>query len=152
MADRDQLEPKRRRRDGKADDKAREDDGHIESMGGGIAGPAEPGAAGTAGGGTAVGGETSATSKPGGLADDVAEALRSASGKPREAIDENADDETGSPGAFDRVRLGDRNHRRHPRSADRVPQWDACGVAATAKPLSQCATERLPATTQVESR
>src|SRR5436305_12725340 len=85
------------------DSRSTEDLNHIAGMGGGIAGPAEAGAAGTAGGGTAVGGETSAISKPSadeqtGLADAVADALHSAAGNPRAAVDENADDETGSPG------------------------------------------------------
>ena len=94
--------PKRSSRDRKPDHEAREDD-RIAGIGGGIAGPAEAGAAGTAGGGTAVGGETSAISKPSAeeqtsLSDVVADALHSAAGKPRAAVDENADDETGSPG------------------------------------------------------
>jgi hypothetical protein len=50
----------------RADDKRgrRRDDHNTAGMGGGIAGPAEPGAAGTAGGGTTVGGETAVTSVP----------------------------------------------------------------------------------------
>jgi hypothetical protein len=85
--------------------KPTEDRGRIAGMGGGIAGPAEPGAAGTAGGGTAIGGETGTTSVPGvrgvqtELSEIVAEALGAAAGKKREAVDENADRETGSPGA-----------------------------------------------------
>ena len=42
----------------------REDDHNIAGMGGGIAGPAEAGAASTAGGGTAVGGEAAVPSAP----------------------------------------------------------------------------------------
>jgi hypothetical protein len=88
-------------------EEAREDDS-IAGMGGGIAGPSEPGSAGTAGGGTAIGGETSTTSKPssrgaqGELSGNVADAFRSASGKRREAPDELADRETGSPGGRSR--------------------------------------------------
>lgn len=86
-----------------APDETIEDEGHIAGMGGGIAGPSEPGAAGTPGGEIAIGGETSATSKPSredrtGLADAVAEAFDAVRGQRRQAVDENADQETGSPG------------------------------------------------------
>jgi hypothetical protein len=40
------------------------EDASIEGMGGGIAGPSEPGAAGTAAGGTAVGGELATGAQP----------------------------------------------------------------------------------------
>lgn len=80
--------------------KARDDES-IAGMGGGIAGPSEPGSAGTAGGGTAVGGEASEASQPSSaqqteVSGAVADALRSASGKPRKAGDELADRDNGS--------------------------------------------------------
>jgi hypothetical protein len=79
----------------------------IEGMGGGIAGPSEAGAAGTAAGGTAVqgvDGEAGAREVPvsdeeeASFADAAADALAGASGKRQPATDELADRETGSPG------------------------------------------------------
>ena len=78
----------------------------IRGMGGGIAGPAEAGAAGTSGDGTAiqgVDGEAGARDAPvsgeeDSFADATADALAGVSGKRRPATDELADRDTGSPG------------------------------------------------------
>ena len=94
---------------GKRDEDRRES---IRGLGGGIAGPAEAGAAGTSAGGTAVqgvDGEAGARDAPASgdeesFADATADALAGASGKRRPATDELADRDTGSPGIIPKGR------------------------------------------------